>query len=137
MNSMQKGNITEIAIQLELVKRGYDVFTPITDGSVVDLIFMDELGVAKKVQIKTCVETGTGFSFDARKATSSSRIRKKRYSSDEIDYFCTIFNGVVYLVPVETVGTRNQVCLRLNEKYKNQNKPLFAKDFKLENYIAG
>ena len=128
MNSIKKGNITEIKVQLELVKRGYHVFTPITDGCDVDLIF-NKNGKACKVQVKKSKSTATGFSFEARKSTSSSRVRKKRYSRDEIDFFATIFNDQLYLVPIEDVGNRANVLLRLNTEYKNQNKPLIADNY--------
>jgi len=131
MNSIKKGNITELRVQLALVEKGYDVFTPITDGSSVDLIFINKENQAIKVQVKKSSKTATGFSFEARKCTSSSRVRKNSYNIDEIDYFATYWKGKTYMIPLEETMERRNVCLRIKEDYKNQNKPLLARHYSI------
>ena len=131
MDTMQIGNITELKIQTAFVEKGYHVFTPITDGSSVDLIFINENNIAKKVQIKTSVETATGFRIDTRKATSSSRVRKKSYEKDEIDFFATVFKADVYIVPINIASSYSMITLRIDKEYKNGFKPVYAEDYLL------
>ena len=131
MNSIEVGNIVEIEVQLGLVKNGFNVFTPINDGCPVDLIFTDVDNEPKKVQVKSARKSKTGFKIDFRKSTSSSRVRKKVYTEDEIDYFATVFEGVLYMFPIEKLRGKTQITFRLNKLYLNENDDnFFAEDFK-------
>lgn len=128
MKTFEKGNITELQVQLELVKRGYIVFTPINDGSFVDLVVKLESGY-KSVQVKTAKETKTGFSIHLY--SSSGGGKKKLYSSKTLDYFGTYYEGKVYLLPVSDVEGKNVIVLRKNLDYKNGNKALVASDYEV------
>ncbi len=127
-----KGNLTEIEAQFLFLKNNFNIFCPIGDGNKIDLIIIfPNSKVPKRVQIKTSRKTATGFKFNAYSmlGTRGGKLRKRSYTIDDIDYFATTFNGDLYLIPIEDAGSRVTVLLRLNKKYKNQNKPLFAKDY--------
>ncbi len=137
-DTIRKGTITELRIQLAFIKAEYDIFVPVNRGKI-DLIFVDKNSVPKKVQVKTSRKTATGFEFNgySQIGTRGGTQGKIKYNSSEIDFFATIFNDVTYLIPIADVKNRTVILLRINEKYKNQHKPLFAKNYVLKEYIAG
>lgn len=90
LNSIERGNITELEVQLLFVKKGFLVFTPINDGSPIDLIVKLK-GGCKAVQVKTSKETATGFKIAL--TSSAGGGKKKLYTSKDIEYFATVFKG--------------------------------------------
>lgn len=132
MDTLQRGSITELQVQLDFIKLGYDVFTPICDGCIVDLVFINNAGIPKKVQIKSANKTATGFKIEIRRSISATKRIKTYYDTSEIDYFATHFKGISYIIPIFDVFRMNTVTLRFNDKYSNQNKPFFASDYELK-----
>ncbi|MCK4686620.1 MAG: hypothetical protein KAT66_00660 [Candidatus Lokiarchaeota archaeon] len=132
MQTNTKGNLTEIEAQFLFLKNNFNIFYPIGDGNKIDLIVIfPNSKVPKRIQIKTSRKTATGFKFNAYTmlGTRGGVIKKQSYTVADIDYFATTFNGNLYLIPIVDTGSRVMVLLRLNKKYKNQNKPLFAEDY--------
>lgn len=85
-----------------------------------------------KIQVKTSHQEDGGFEFST---CSSHYVRGKHvhtsYKDDGIDYFCTYYNEVVYLIPVGDCG-KDSKKLRLEPTKSGQVKGIaFAK-----NYIA-
>ena len=131
MLTNQKGNLTEIEIQFLFLKNNFDIFKPIGDGNKIDLIIISpNTKIPKRVQIKTSRKTATGFMFNAYSMLGSrnKKLKRRFYTSKDIDYFATTFNKNLYLVPIADVDKRTIVLLRLRE-YKNGTKPLWAKDY--------
>ncbi|HBG78356.1 MAG TPA: hypothetical protein DDW84_05850 [Phycisphaerales bacterium] len=131
MKSIEKGTIIELEVQYLLVKKGLQVFSPVNEGCKVDLIFIDKNNVPKRVQTKKCKPTTCGFAIDLRFNINRTRTQKGRYTVNDIDFFATTHEGELYLIPIEVVTNRSIIVLRLNEKYKNQNKSFYAKDFEI------
>ena len=129
MNSIEKGNITELEVQLYFVRMGYLAFTPINDGSPIDLVVKLKSG-CKSIQVKTPKETATGFKIPLYSTAGGGK--KKLYSSKDIDYFATVFNNRLYVIPISDVQGMYIVTLRLNTKYKNQNKIFEANNYLFE-----
>lgn len=134
MNSKQIGNITEVECMLAFMRAGYNVLTPYGDCERYDFV-ADVNGKFYKIQVKTSHsldEDGSGFMFSCR---SSHRVQGKtvneRYTSNEIDYFATMFNGKCYVVPVTECSTEKR--LRIVPPKNGQTKGIsFAKDYELE-----
>jgi hypothetical protein len=128
MKTFEKGNITELQVQLELVKKGYLVFTPVNDGSFVDLVVKLNSGY-KSVQVKSAAQTQTGFMIYLYSTAGGGK--KKYYSPETLDYFATFFNGKTYLIPVTEVVGIGRLVLRTNTTYRNQNKAFHASSYEL------
>ena len=136
MKTFEKGTIVELEVQLELVKRGYQVFTPVNEACKVDLIFINNNSKAEKVQIKKALAYKHGFKLELRYNIGSKRIGKAFYTKKEIDFFGTVFNNRLYLIPISDVEGRNCIRFRFNDTgRKNQFTPLYAKDYEIN--IAG
>ena len=84
---------------------GYNVSVPLGEDCKYDLV-VDFGGHLTRVQIKTCREYKNGivFSVSSSSLKSSGKSVKRIYTKDDIDYFATVYNGQVYLIPVEICG---------------------------------
>lgn len=129
MKTFEKGNITELQVQLELVKRGYLVFTPVNDGSFVDLVVKLDGGY-KSVQVKTALKKPTGFMLHLYSSAGGGK--KKFYSSETLDYFGTFFDNRLFLIPVKDVEGRNTVTFRTREDYRSEIKLFSAREYEIK-----
>ena len=136
MNSKQKGNITELECMLAFIKLGYNVLTPYGDCERYDFV-VDINGKFYKIQSKTAStdDNGASFKFSCRSANrKDGNIVHQHYTKDEIDFFSTVFNNQVYLIPVELCGGDKR--LRIEPPKNGQLKGIsWAKDFKLEEVV--
>ena len=136
MNSKQKGNATELEIMLAFIKLGYNVLTPYGDCERYDFV-ADINGRFYKIQCKTSttVDGGNTFSFSCRSCNrKDGKIIHHYYTKDQIDFFATVFNDKVYLIPVESCGSGK--TLRLQPPANGQTQNInWAKDFELEAMI--
>ena len=107
MNSKEIGNLTELQCITYLYSLGYDVSIPFGNSQKYDLI-LDCKGHLYKVQVKHANthynENGEAdsFCFKVRwQGHNTKGYTNTRYSKEDIDFFCTFFDGKAYLVPVE------------------------------------
>lgn len=122
LTSKQKGNLTELKCLTRFVELGYAVSLPYGENSRYDLI-VDYNGKLLKIQVKTsklvqgteenpeCIEFATcSIRYNSE---GSKRIY---YTKEEIDYFATVWENVVYLVPVEECSSSKKIrfCLPKN-----------------------
>lgn len=115
------GQLTEITVMQKLVELGWHVARPFSDACYVDLLVLDEYYNAYKLQVKTAYPTNTGFRLKFTKPSS-----KETYNSYEVDYFATVFNDKLYMVPFSVVNNRKSCCFHL--AYLNDPK-LYAKTY--------
>lgn len=135
--TQQKGLTTELQVQLKLVQRGLDVYLPISYDSRCDLI-VNILNKLYKIQIKTSrlTETGTGITFN----TYSSRMNhtdgniKQKYSTEDVDFFATIYNDELYLIPIQDCQG-NQRTLTFNNQKTNGSTVYFIEDYQVDKII--
>lgn len=102
----QKGLITETYCQLAFTELGIMLSKPISHDCRYDYI-ADIGGQLKRIQCKTSLlnEYGTSISFKTTSIRGNTKeVLEHTYTTDEIDYFYTYFNGTSYLVPVEICG---------------------------------
>lgn len=97
----QKGNLTELQCLTAFVKQGCGVSIPYEDNSKYDFI-ADVDGKLFKIQVKTSTLIDEGaIKFYCRSThVNCSGVKNGRYSSDDIDFFATYWDGQCYLVPV-------------------------------------
>ena len=136
MNSKQKGNITELECMLAFMKLGYNVLTPYGDCERYDFV-VDIDNKFYKIQSKTSSsdDDGASFKFSCRSCNrKDGAIVHHTYTKEEIDYFVTTFNGIIYLIPVEECGADKR--LRLQPTKNGQVRGVtWAKDYELEEVI--
>lgn len=137
MNSKQLGNVTEVQVMLGFLQLGYNVLTPYGDCERYDFV-ADVNGKFVKIQVKSskASDDGTKFSFNtASTHYSDGKCVHHSYSKEDIDYFATVYNNQVYLIPVEECSSRSQ-SLRLVPAKNGQTRGVkWAKDYRLEEVI--
>ena len=133
MNSKQLGNITEVQAMLGFLQLGY----PYGDCERYDFV-ADVNGKFVKIQVKSSKvsDDGTKFSFNtASTHYSDGKCVHHSYSKEDIDYFATVYDNQVYLIPVGECSTRSQ-SLRLVPAKNGQTRGVkWAKDYRLEEVI--
>lgn len=137
MNSKQLGNITEVQAMLGFLQLGYNVLTPYGDCERYDFV-ADVNGKFVKIQVKSSKvsDDGTKFSFNtASTHYSDGKCVHHSYSKEDIDYFATVYDNQVYLIPVGECSARSQ-SLRLVPAKNGQTRGVkWAKDYRLEEVI--
>ena len=137
MNSKQLGNVTEVQVMLGFLQLGYNVLTPYGDCERYDFV-ADVNGKFVKIQVKSSKvsDDGTKFSFNtASTHYSDGKCVHHSYSKEDIDYFATVYNNQVYLIPVEECSSRSQ-SLRLVPAKNGQTRGVkWVKDYRLEEVI--
>ena len=124
------GTITELKCMTYFLELGYTVSVP-QNPDRYDFI-VDTKEKLLKIQVKTCNTTRSegAINFSTSSAHSTANgISHTDYKNDNIDYFCTYYNGECYLIPVEECGSREK-NLRLVPTKNGQIKGIcFAKDY--------
>lgn len=132
LDPKQVGNLTELQCITSFYELGYKVSLPYGENSRYDFI-ADIDGILIRVQVKTCrvKDDGSVISFPCRSTrVNSTKCVHRRYSKDEIDYFCTYYNNQCYLIPVEECCEEKK--LRFSAPKNNQGKRInYAKDYEL------
>lgn len=134
----RKGILTEETLKLWFLKKGFSVSVPIGDDDRYDFI-VDFNGKLVRMQSKTSNLTRTVNCLNFATASinyNSTGSHRNKYTSKEIDYFCTIHPKTeqVYIVPVEICG--NECNLRLTPPKNNNFKGVkMAKDYEGEKMI--
>lgn len=131
----QKGNLTELECITAFYKLGYQCSIPYGENSRYDFI-ADIDGKLIRVQCKTSREVDVGvIEFPCRSSRSNTQSNlQRRYTADEIDYFCTFWNGQCYLVPISECSVTK--VLRFVAPKNNQKVGItYAKDYELQTQI--
>lgn len=116
-----KGQIIELKVQEELLRYGFDISVPNYNASKYDLI-ADTGNELLRIQVKKAISNSTSsftFSCTTQNVRSSSQ-SKHKYTSDEIDYFATVWQDKVYLIPVDETSLTKAIKFD-NEEYLAQN----------------
>lgn len=140
INSKTKGNIGESIVLAEFVKRGIQVSVPFGDNARYDLI-ADFNGKLNKIQVKYCNQHIINGSVTCPCASSTNHTTNKHYTTyqNDIDYFAfyiVALNQTV-LVPIEIIGNRKSICIRIDEPKNNQNEKItYASDYSIDKVIT-
>lgn len=127
----QKGLITEMEVALHLIKLGYQVSQPLNADSRYDFI-VDTGKKLLRIQVKTAhlsVKTAESIQFKCRSITGRGAIqgiKSSIYSTDDVDYFATYWDGQVYLVPVSECSADKTLHLK---KEKIRSNFAYAEDY--------
>ena len=110
MNCNYQGSITETKIILESLQKEIDISIPYGNKSRYDLI-MDINSKLYRIQIKTsrmANTKGKAFTFNCYSVVNG---KKHRYTKAEIDYFATIWEDKLYLIPIEECSSEKTLWI--------------------------
>ena len=122
LSTKQIGTITEYECAVYLMKLGCTVSFPLGDYAPYDFI-IDYFGNLLKIQVKTSKYLDCGAIHIAC-TTSQFRgdgIHTRTYSSNEIDYFCTIYDNKCYLIECDECNTAKTLRLTIPKNLQTYN----------------
>lgn len=128
MNVNQKGKVTELDVMSYVIKKGFSVSIPFGDKDRYDQIW-DINGKLYKIQVKTSHLYSKSNGAIEFKCCGTSNGKTTLYNSDEIDYFATIWDNQLYVVPVNECSSKK--ILRFSA-LPNQSTINWAKDYTFE-----
>ena len=135
------GNITELKCMTAFIELGYECSIPYGNNAKYDFV-VDVNGKFWRIQCKSShvshdhgKEDKDAFSFSTICQTTNTKVtRRYRYTKEDIDYFCTYYEGNVYIVPVDKVSTSK--TLRFKPPKNNSSLYNKAEDYLLINYLS-
>ena len=136
LDSKQKGILTELQCITAFSELGYHISIPYGENLRYDFV-VDINKKLYKIQVKTSsLKENSYLEF----ATSTSHTNTKgtlnlSYSSEDVDFFATIYENQCYLIPFSVCGKRSQ-RLRLIPTKNGQTKGItFAKDYEIDKIL--
>lgn len=122
MDTNTIGKITELKVLLYVTEQGYSVSIPYGDKDRYDQIW-DINGKLLRIQVKTARpidDEVSGIIFNCRSTYSRNTGAKTHtYTSTEIDYFATYWDGKCYLVPVSECSDKKTLRFMTKQKQPN------------------
>lgn len=145
MNYTQSvGNVVELQCIAKFMELGYEVSIPYGNGAKYDFI-ADVNGEMLRIQCKSCSNPRSkvdGILYDTNAiqistvttTTNTQKTTRHLYTSDQIDYFATAYNGKIYLIPVDECSTSK--TLRFTPPQNNNQSYNKAEDYEIEKFIS-
>lgn len=134
-NSKAKGQLSEARALYEFQKRGIPVCIPWGDNERYDLI-AEFNGKFNRIQVKTCNEEAYGsIKCYCRSSTNHTTNKKLTTYENEVDYFVFVnqVHDLIAIVPIEFIGTKQMIQLRLVPPANNQVKNIhYFSDFSFD-----
>lgn len=110
-NVLVKGQIIELKVQEELLRYGFDISIPSYNASRYDMIADTGIELLK-IQVKKSIQVSdNSFKFSCTSANNikSANSKKHKYTKNEVDYFATVWNNVVYLIPIDETSCQKTI----------------------------
>lgn len=137
LESKQKGIVTELECLTEFNKRGFKVSIPYGENSRYDFI-VDVNNHLFRVQAKTSSgilnnkEEIVGIKFPCKSTRVSAQgAFQRKYTKEEIDFFCTFWDNQCYVIPVEECSNEKTLRFTYPENGQKTNINL-AKNYTIE-----
>ncbi|HSK71198.1 MAG TPA: group I intron-associated PD-(D/E)XK endonuclease [Pyrinomonadaceae bacterium] len=131
-NPNKKGTLGEIAVCKELVKLGFDVFVEFGSHSKVDLVVLDEVYKAYKIQVKTTYSKSNVVEVYSTKSCLNPKYNST-YTADQIDIFAIYVidaDLVFYVTAKEILKNGKTSKFRISESKNGQKKFVrYIKDY--------
>jgi len=142
MNYTQSiGNITELLCIAKFIELGYECSIPYGNGAKYDfLVDLEDKIIRVQCKSSTQVKKKNGELDDAfrfytvSQTTNTQKTVRHSYDKTQIDYFATVYNNQVYLIPVEECSTSK--TLRLSPPLNNNSAYNKAEDYEIEKMIS-
>lgn len=118
----QKGLITEVKVMLYFLEQGFIVSQPLNADSKYDCI-VDINHKLYRIQTKTAHISSSATNAIEIKCrsvtTTQNHMHENRYTKIDIDYFATVWENEVYLIPVEECSAAKTLHLNKNSTRNN------------------
>ena len=136
----QKGNLGEAKCLAKMVELGIPVAIPFGDNERYDLIIEDKKQL-KKIQVKysTAQDSPGSIVFKTHSSQNHTTNKNKYSYENDVDGFLFYngLNGEIYYLPIEIVGERKTVTIRMEPTKNGQTKNcLMAQDYLAEKYFS-
>ena len=138
MDSNKIGTLTELEVLHYILRLGYSVSIPFGDKERYDQIW-DINGVLVRVQVKTARinnkdKNQNSIIFNCQSSyTRRNKTINHRYKKNEVDYFATMWNNQLYLVPIEECSDKK--VLRFDAVQPQQPNISWASNYEAERVI--
>ena len=129
-----RGDVVELQCILDFQKRGYYCSIPFSGSCRYDVV-ADVGGKLLRIQCKSATyHEDTLHMSCCRQTTNTQSTTRYKYTSDEIDFFYTTWNGYGFLIPVQETSTGKYLRLKepLNGIQETMN---IAADYLLDNVL--
>lgn len=117
----QRTGISETAVMLDLISRGYDVFMQTTGKSCIDLVGHKD-GKLFRVQVKSCWKVGTNNSYRVMLRSTrvnATSVTKKGFDPNSCDILAIYLgDGTIQYLDPQLVGTRNEIAIKSGIDHK-------------------
>lgn len=134
MHRQDIGQVGELIVAQRLLQDGWEVFTPVSQNTRVDMIAIKENRLVK-LQIKTTTETNQHGSFPLylRKNHADPKY-DYFYEADDFDYFAVVHlptQTLVFIATSEAMLCKNEVRFSLLQgaEKRPDNKKRFVEDY--------
>ena len=132
MTSKEKGDIGEIIIMAEFIKKGITVAKPFGDNARYDLI-ADFNGKLNKIQVKYCDQKIRNNSVICPCASSKNHTTNKKYTTYEhdIDYMAFYLKewDICVIISIDEISSRKSICFRKDKPKTNQKNVHMVEDY--------
>lgn len=140
--TQSKGNLVELQCIGKFIELGYECSIPYGNAAKYDFI-VDVNGKFLRIQCKSSshpIDKNTGeYNTDViqfscvSQTVNTQKTTRYTYDKTQIDYFATVFNNQVYLIPVEECSTHK--TLRFTPPKNNNTNYNDAKNYEIEKII--
>ena len=121
-----KGDVAEAAVILDLTKRGFTVFKPLSQNTYADVVIMKDDRL-ETIQIKYVTPTDAKLQIPLRKQASNTKeIRETyKYNQTPLDWiaaYCPSTETIVYIPRIEWETNGVLINIRLESPKNGQSK---------------
>ena len=134
LTSKQLGTLTEFRCITYFLERGINVSVPLGENSPYDFI-IEHKNHLHKIQCKhSTYKDGTLIFSCETTRINATNIRCVSYTEQDVDFLCTWFNNICYLIPVTECGREKK--LRIDEPKNKQVRNInWARDYIAEDIL--
>lgn len=122
MDTITKGRLGYNLLERELLKRNWEIYTPVLENTKIDCIIIKSSQLIK-IQIKTIQTDRNKKVLPVRKIShNQGQYKIHLYDKTEVDYFIgvDIDTEDLYIVPIEIImNYKSAICIKNLEQYKN------------------
>lgn len=112
-----KGSSVELKCAAEFIERGFEVSFPYGNRARYDFIVDDGVRLYR-VQCKKSKKAANGNYYMSTRSThlSGKKVVESTYTSEQVDYFCTLVDGVVLVVDIKKCENKKGITIHTNGK---------------------
>ncbi len=128
MTTNDKGNIGLAKAIADLTVKGYQIFLPLTDTTIIDLIISDKSLITKKLQVKYIKLNKNGsITIPLESVVNGKRILNDFNNVDGFAVYCPD-TDIVYYIPTNKISSKS-FTLKVTTDKRGYNSLRLASDY--------